>query len=327
MWGRELNLVLWDNLEGWGGVRDGSRVQEGGGIRIPAADSCWRMAEANTILWSNYPPIKDFWTLWEKMRVGCFKRTSSKHVYYLGWNRSPAQVGCMRQVFGPGALGRPRGIGWRGRWEGGSGWGIHVNPWPIHVNVWQKPLQYCKVISLQLIKINEKNKIKSQLTYQRGHHVLFKYDVNTPIVSCHLWWCFIRGPFLGTNNGVGCHFLLQGIFLTQRSSLRSSTLLADSLPTKLKGNPKTIPFSRGSSPQPRDWTLASCIAGRFFTVWATREARLGIPSLNTKPIQKVSFYFLSVNFSFNLCIFLLFIPITAPSDLLVSKIDINVAFV
>ena len=37
-------------------------------------------------------------------------------------------------------------------WEGGSGWGIHVNPWLIHVNVWQKPLQYCKVISLQLIK-------------------------------------------------------------------------------------------------------------------------------------------------------------------------------
>ena len=26
----------------------------------------------------------------------------------------------------------------------------HVHPWLIHVNVWQKPLQYCKVISLQL---------------------------------------------------------------------------------------------------------------------------------------------------------------------------------
>ena len=37
------------------------------------------------------------------------------------------------------------------RWEGGSGWGTHVNPWLIHINVWQKPLQYCKVISLQLI--------------------------------------------------------------------------------------------------------------------------------------------------------------------------------
>ena len=94
----------------------------------------------------------DFWALWEKARVGCFKRTASKHVYYLWWNRLPAQVGCMRQVLGPGALGRPRGIEWRGRWERGSGWGIHVNPWLIHVNVWQKPLQYCKVISLQLIK-------------------------------------------------------------------------------------------------------------------------------------------------------------------------------
>ena len=34
---------------------------------------------------------------------------------------------------------RPRGMGWRGRQEGGSGWGTHVNPWLIHVNVWQKP--------------------------------------------------------------------------------------------------------------------------------------------------------------------------------------------
>ena len=42
--------------------------------------------------------------------------------------------------------------------EGGSGWGTHVNPWLIHVNIWQKPLQYCKVISFQLIKINEKKK-------------------------------------------------------------------------------------------------------------------------------------------------------------------------
>ena len=107
----------------------------------------------------------DFWTLWEKARVECSERTALKQVYYQGWNRPPAQVGCMRQVLGPGALGRPRGIGWRGRWEGASGWGIHVNPWLIHVNVWQNPLQYCKVISLQLIKINgkkiKKNKVES----------------------------------------------------------------------------------------------------------------------------------------------------------------------
>ena len=68
----------------------------------------------------------------------------------------------MRQVLRPGALGRPRGIRWRGRWEGGSGWGIHVTPWLIHVNVWQKPLQYCKIISLQLLKINEKKLTKEK---------------------------------------------------------------------------------------------------------------------------------------------------------------------
>ena len=33
-----------------------------------------------------------------------------------------------------------------------------------------------------------------------------------------------------------------------------------------------ISFSRGSS-RPRTWTQISCIAGRFFTNWATREAQ------------------------------------------------------
>ena len=42
--------------------------------------------------------------------------------------------------------------------RGGCELGILVNPWLIHVNVWQKSLQCCKVISLQLIKINEKKK-------------------------------------------------------------------------------------------------------------------------------------------------------------------------
>ena len=60
------------------------------------------------------------------------------------------------RMLGAGALGQPRGMGWGGRWEGGSGWGTHVNPHVntckyvlIHINVWEKP-QYYKVISLQL---------------------------------------------------------------------------------------------------------------------------------------------------------------------------------
>ena len=36
-----------------------------------------------------------------------------------------------------------------------------------------------------------------------------------------------------------------------------------------------ILFSRGSS-WPRDWTQVSCIASRFFTIWVTREAPIGL---------------------------------------------------
>ena len=56
----------------------------------------------------------------------------------------------------------PEGWDGEGGGRGGSGWGTHVNPWLIHVSVWQKPLQYCKVVSLQLIKINEKKKKKAE---------------------------------------------------------------------------------------------------------------------------------------------------------------------
>ena len=36
---------------------------------------------------------------------------------------------------------------------------------------------------------------------------------------------------------------------------------------------------RGSS-WPRDWTQGSCTTGRFFTVWATREALTAVPCTN-----------------------------------------------
>ena len=54
------------------------------------------------------------------------------------------------RVLRAGALGWPWRMGWGGSWEGDSGWGTYVHPWLIHVNLWQKPLQYCKVISLPL---------------------------------------------------------------------------------------------------------------------------------------------------------------------------------
>ena len=66
-------------------------------------------------------------------------------------------------------------MGWGGRWEGGSGWGTHVNPWLIHVSVWQKPLQYSKVISLQLIKIIGKKK--------RSYHLNVKIQNLTMVLD------------------------------------------------------------------------------------------------------------------------------------------------
>ena len=45
------NQVFCDNLEGWSGGSGGGReVQGGGGKCMPMADSCWYMAETNTIL-------------------------------------------------------------------------------------------------------------------------------------------------------------------------------------------------------------------------------------------------------------------------------------
>ena len=57
-----------------------------------------------------------------------------------------------------------------------------------------------------------------------------------------------------------------------------------------------VPSSRGSS-QPRDWTWVSCIAGRFFTISATKEALSGC-----------SFQFRSVQFSHSV------VSMTEPCD-------------
>ena len=54
----------------------------------------------------------------------------------------------------------------------------------------------------------------------------------------------------------------------------------------------TIPFSRGSS-QSRDWTQLSLIAGRFFTVWATREAPKMVQTLTECLQHFLSSYYMN----------------------------------
>ena len=80
----------------------------------------------------------------------------------------------------------------------------------------------------------------------------------------------------GINTGVDSISLLQGIFPTQGSNPGLPHCRQILYKLNHKGSLRILewvayPFSRGSS-QPRNWTRVSCIAGRFFTNWAIREA-------------------------------------------------------
>ena len=101
-----------------------------------------------------------FWTLWEG-KVGWFGRMTLKHVYYHMWNGSPLQVWWM----GRGVRGWCTGMTQRngmGREVGGKcRMGSTCTPIADSCQCMAKPLQYCKVTSLQLKWINLlKNKIK-----------------------------------------------------------------------------------------------------------------------------------------------------------------------
>ena len=98
------------------------------------------------------------------------------------------------------------------------------------------------------------------------------------VVSDSLWphglYSLWNSP--GQNTGVGSLSLLQRIFPAQGSNPGLPHCRQILYQLCHKGSPRILewlayPFSSGS-PRPRDWTRVSCIASRFFTSWATREA-------------------------------------------------------
>ena len=91
-----------------------------------------------------------------------------------------------------GALGQPWGMGWRGRWEGGSGWGTHVHPWLTHVSVWQKPPpQYCKVIRLQFKKkVSGKTSFSTYNYYYAGFNVITSIPFRELGSPSSVFWVF-----------------------------------------------------------------------------------------------------------------------------------------
>ena len=92
-----------------------------------------------------------------------------------------------------------------------------------------------------------------------------------------MWW--VKISFSSVCAWIG--FIHKRMLLTQ-----SCPTLWDTMDCSLRGSSVhgilqarvldwvTIPFSRGSS-RPKDQTQISCIAGRFFTIWATK----GSPSI------------------------------------------------
>ena len=80
--------------------------------------------------------------------------------------------------------------------------------------------------------------------------------------------------FIILNTGVGSYSLLQGIFPSQGLNPGLPHCMQILYQLSHQGSPRILqwvdPFSRGSS-SPRNETRVSCIAGGFFTSWATRE--------------------------------------------------------
>ena len=106
----------------------------------------------------------------QKKRHRCTEQTFGLCGRRRGWDVSENSIETcilsrVKQITSPGWIHDTSARAWctgktqRDRVEREVGGGIGMGNTcksMIHVNVWQKPLQYCKVISLQLIKINGK---------------------------------------------------------------------------------------------------------------------------------------------------------------------------
>ena len=111
-------------------------------------------------------------------------------------------------------------------------------------------------------------------------------------MDCSLPGSSVHGDSPGKNTGMDCHvyyfynFLLWGKWKWSRSVAQSCPTLCGPMNCSLPHSSVhgifqarvlewvAISFSRGSS-WPRDWIQISCIVGRRFTVWATREVYYG----------------------------------------------------
>ena len=145
----------------------------------------------------------------------------------------------------------------------------------------------CKIYFLQkiLIKTFKLRKISSNVIINRNKVHSFKYAKNDWKWK---WKSLSHVQLFATsrmyspwdspdqNTGMGSCSLHQGIFPTQALNPGLPHCRWILYHLSHQGSPRIVgwvpsPFFSGSC-QPKNWTRVSCIAGRFFTSWANREA-------------------------------------------------------
>ena len=130
---------------------------------------------------------------------------------------------------------------------------LHIYGRLVGIHVW---VCFCVLYSVRLICVDITWPIAHYIDFcavELSHSIMYDslfcdpMDYTPPGSSVH-------GDSPGKNTGVGCHALLQGIFLTQRSK-------------PVLSHCRWIPW-------PKDQSQVSLIIGGFFTDWVTREACL-----------------------------------------------------
>ena len=154
-----------------------------------------------------------------------------------------------------------------------------------HLKALRKGRQMESIVEINAFD-QEVNKWKTDLTLATKPNVIYalKWSEVKVAQSCPTLCDPMDSPWNSPslNTGVGSLSFLWGIFPTQGSNpglLHRRRILYQ---LSHKGSPRILewvafPFSRGSS-QPRNQTGVSCIAGRFFTNWAIREAWGSLPA-------------------------------------------------
>ena len=125
---------------------------------------------------------------------------------------------------------------------------------------------------------------------------IFKHKFGKKRLSqgpCGWWdgvWELVGLGFLDPSQGVGSPKVVSPWFHCVSDSVTSdSSPPASSVPGVLQARILdwvAIPFSRGSS-WLRDWTLVSCLIGRFFAIWTTRKSWMYCLSKRWSSVWKI----------------------------------------